>query len=144
MEFNIWIMCANNLVASTKMTIFGNFGGIDRSILVHYLQESNFFANWPLLHFLWIPFRDSLLVTFLTFLLTFQTCSLTFRRLLFIFHELFIDFIAFFVSKEHKWKHSLWVDCCLRTNVFVHKSQISSHKTGGKHILCSLNNYCWL
>ena len=121
MEFNIWIMCANNLVASTKMTIFGNFGGIDRSILVHYLQESNFFANWPLLHFFCdFHFEIHFWWLFSHFCWLFKHFSLTFRQLLFIFHELFIDFIAFSVSKEYKWKHSLWqmwVDCCLRTNV---------------------------
>ena len=50
----------------------------------------------------------------------FSNTFINFRRLLIILHELFIDFIAFSVSKEYKWKHSLWqiwVDCCLRTNV---------------------------
>ena len=109
MEFNIWIMSANNLVASTKMTSFGRFGGIVRSILVHYLQESSFFANWPLLHFSLIPFRDSLLVTFFTFLLTFQTLffnfSPTFVYLSWTFHRFYCLFCqqrtqveAFFVG----------------------------------------------
>ena len=109
MEFNIWIMCENNLVAPTKMTIFGNFGGIDRSILVHYLQESNFFANWPLLHFFVISisrftFGDFSHISadfsniFINFSPTFVHLSWTFHRFYCLFCQQRIQVETFFVT----------------------------------------------
>ena len=74
---------------------------------------------------------------FINFSPTFVHLSWTFHRFCCPFCQQRIQVETFFVANVG-WL--LFKNKCL----FIHKSQISSHKTGGKHILCSQNNYCWL